>query len=288
MPAPRHSSANAFGRIAVTVVLAGLAASFGASAHAQEERSILNQVAFDQKLDAQVPLDLRFRDETGREVALGDLCRERPVVLSLVYYECPMLCTQVLNGLVRALQKVELDPGDDFEIVTVSIDPTETSELAAQKKRGYVKQLGLEGADDAWHFLVGDEASIKTLADTVGFRYVYDANVQEYAHPAGLVVLTPQGRVSRYLFDLEFQGGKSGRDLRFALMESSEGRIGSLLQQVVLRCYHYDPKTGKYGAEVSAMIRILGALTIGALGTFMFVSLRRERRVARAEAAARV
>lgn len=288
MTSSRPRSANALGRFAAAVALAGVAVSSGPSAHAQEERTILNQVAFDQKLDAQVPLDLRFRDSSGREVALGDLCRDKPVVLSLVYYECPMLCTQVLNGLVRALQKVDLDPGDDFEIVTVSIDPTETSELAAQKKSGYVKQLGLAGFDDAWHFLVGDAASIATLADTVGFRYAYDQSVDEYAHPAGLVVLTPQGRVSRYLFDLEFQGSKSGRDLRFALMESSEGRIGSLLQQVVLRCYHYDPKTGKYGAEVNAMIRILGALTIGALGTFMFVSLRRERRAARAEAGPRV
>jgi protein SCO1/2 len=246
------------------------------------QAQILEKVTFDQKLENQVPLDLKFRDETGCLVALGDLLHGKPVVLTLVYYECPMLCTQVLNGLVRALQPLDLKPGEDFELWTVSINPQETSELAAKKKHGYLRMLDKPEYGDHWHYLVGDQAAISALADSVGFRYVYDENLKEYAHPAGLVVLTPQAKVSRYLFDIDF----STRDLSFALMDSASGKIGSILQQVIFRCYHYDPMTGKYGFVISNVIRVLGFLTVAALGGFMFVTLRRERRQARLQARA--
>ena len=237
----------------------------------------LREVGFDQRLDAQVPLELEFTDENGEVVELSRYFGSKPVVLLLVYYECPMLCTQVLNGFVSALRALSLDPGEDFEIVTVSIDPRDTPTLALRKRTRYVSEYGRAEAASAWHFLTGTESSIARLADAVGFRFRFDAESNQYAHASGFVTLTPQGRVSKYFYGVEY----SPRDLRLALVESSAGRIGTLVDQVLLLCYHYDPTTGKYGVAIMTLVRVLGLLTVGALGGFIVVMLRRERRALR-------
>lgn len=264
-------------------VLGGVV-SFAPPAHAQRVADVVREVKFDQKLDNKVPLDLTFRDETGAEVKLEryfDAKGHKPVVLSLVYFECPMLCTQVLNGLTRALKPLGLNVGSDFEIVTVSINHRETPELAARKKQRYIEDLGRPGAASGWHFLTGDEASIAKLADAIGFRYMWDPEIEQYAHPGGIVVCTPEGRISRYFFDVEFPP----RDLRLGLVEASREEIGSFTDRVLLLCYHYDPATGKYGLVITNVVRLLGFLTVAAVGTFVFVMLRRERRAMRVPAA---
>ena len=251
-------------------------------AYAQDPSRATRDTRFDQKLDSQVPVDAVFTDESGREVRLGEFLgrSERPIVLTMVYYECPMLCTQVLNGFVKTLRVLGMEVGKDFDIVTVSIDPTETSALASAKKERYIAGLPGSTVEQGWHWLVGSQASINALADSVGFRYWYDEGIDEYAHPGGIVVLTPQGRVSRYFFDVEF----AMRDLRLALVEASDGKIGSLTDKVMLLCYHYDPKTGAYGFVVTNVVRGLGALTVAVLLGYMIFQLRRERRLARAGA----
>ena len=268
-------------RAAAWAALAAASCAFAsAPLHAapQDPARATRDTRFDQKLDAQVPLDAVFKDESGKDVKLGELLgrSERPVVLTMVYYECPMLCTQVLNGFVKTLRVLGMEVGKDFDIVTVSIDPTETSELARAKKERYVAGLPGSTVEQGWHWLVGPQASIDALADSVGFRYWYDKQIDEYAHPGGIVVLTPQGRVSRYFFDVEF----AMRDLRLALVEASEGKVGSLTDKVMLLCYHYDPKTGKYGFVVTNVVRGLGALTVAGLLGYMIFQLRRERRTA--------
>ncbi len=236
-------------------------------------------VSFEQRLDAHVAPDLEFTDENGRRVTLGRYFGTKPVVLLLVYYECPMLCTQVLNGFVSTLRALSLDPGEDFEIVTVSIDPRETHELARKKQAKYVEEYGKPEAVSAWHFLTGSEESIARLSDTVGFHFKWDEATQQYAHASGFVTLTPQGRVSKYFYGVEY----SPRDLRLALVESSEGRIGTLVDQVLLLCYHYDPTTGKYGVAIMTLVRALGVLTVAVLGGFIVTMLRREKRVIAAQ-----
>jgi protein SCO1/2 len=252
-----------------------------ACADAQLPKS-LQGVGFDQRLDAQVPLDLSFRDESGRTVQLGDCFGDRPVILVLAYYRCPMLCTQVLNGLVRALLEVPLDVGRDFNVVTVSFDPRETPELAAAKKKSYLERYGGPGAEAGWHFLTGEQEPISRLTQAVGFRYTYDPVNDQFAHASGIMVLTPQGKVSRYFYDISY----SPRDLRLGLVEASNNRIGSASDQVLLFCFHYDPAEGKYGAAVMNLVRIGGVLTILAVGTFICVMWRQERRKARVQTAA--
>ena len=198
------------------------------------------------------------------------------MVLAFVYDECPMLCTQVLNGLASALGVLDQSVGKDFDVVTVSFDPRETSVLAAAKKQAYLERYKRPGADRGWHFLTGDEASIAAITDAAGFRYAWDAETQQFAHASGVIVVTPQGRVSRYLFGIEY----APRDLKFALMESSEGRIGSVVDQVLLYCYHYEPKTGSYSMAAMNTVRLGGALTLVALVGFVVVALRREARPA--------
>jgi len=233
----------------------------------------LSDVGFDQRIGEAVPLDTRFRDEAGRSVALGDYFGRKPVVMVLAYYECPMLCTLTLNGLASALKVLTFDAGREFEVVTVSFEPKETPELAAAKKAAYLREYGREGAEAGWHFLTGDAGSVAALTRAVGFRYAWDQETRQYAHPAGVLVLTPEGRIARYLFGVEY----SPRDLRFALVEASAGRVGSLVDDVVLFCYQYDPTRGRYGAAVMRLTRVAGALTLAALGTFLVVSLRRDR-----------
>lgn len=269
-------------RNAALCALAVLAGS--REALAQRAAEVVKQVGFDQKLDEKIPLDLVFKDETGADFRLDAYFgpqKKKPAILLFVYYECPMLCTQVLNGFVRAMKPLGLKPGADFEIVTVSINHRETPELAARKKQNYVELLGRPEAAAGWHFLTGDEASIAKLADAAGFRFMWDPEIEQYAHPGGLVVLTPEGRLSKYFFDVEF----SPRDVRFALVEASKEGIGSLTDRFLLLCYHYDPTTGKYGLVINNVIRLLCFLTVAVLGSFMFVMMRRERRLARAAAA---
>jgi protein SCO1 len=237
----------------------------------------LREVGFDQRLSERVPLDIALRDEAGRRVTLGEYFGRRPVVLTLVYYECPMLCTQVLNSLAGALAVLTLDPGKDFEIVTVSFNPRETPELAAAKKASYLERYRRPGAAEGWHFLTGDEASIRRLTEAVGFRYVYDAELGQYAHPSGITVLTPDGRLSHYLYGIEY----GPRDLRLALVDASAGKIGNAVDKLLLYCYHYNPATGRYGFVVMAVVRAAGVVTVAAIATFIIVMRRRESRAAR-------
>ena len=244
---------------------------------ATEQIPILREVGIDQKLDEPVPLDLEFSDEQGRIVRLGDYFGKRPVVLALVYYECPMLCTQVLNGLVGSLEALAFNPAQEFEVVVVSFDPGETPALAAASRQTALRRYGRPGTEAGWHFLTGRESSVRALTGAVGFRYAYDEAIDQYAHPAAITVLTGDGRVSKYLYGIEF----APRDLRLALVEAADGRIGTAIDQALLFCYHYDPESGTYGLVVMNLIRTGGVLTLVGLGAFILLALRRERRAAR-------
>ncbi len=233
----------------------------------------LREVGFDQRLGEGLPLDAEFRDEQGRTVRLGDYFGKKPVVLSLVYYQCPMLCTLTLNGLSSALSVLQLDVGKDFEVVTVSFEPKDTPELATAKKDTYLKRYKRAGAEQGWHFLTGDTMSIMRLTQAVGFRYAWDERTRQWAHPAGIVVATPEGRLARYLYGVEY----APRDLRLALVEASAGKVGSPVDAVVLYCYQYDPSTGRYSAAIMRLVRLGATLTLLALGAFVVVMLRRER-----------
>jgi protein SCO1/2 len=233
----------------------------------------LREIGFDQHLDERLPLDTPLRDETGRRVRLGDYFGKRPVVLVFAYYDCPMLCTLAINGLSSALNVLSLKPGDDFEIVTVSIDARDTPASAAAKKSGYLERYKRAGAADAWHFLTGDQTSIDRLTHAAGFRYAWDQDTKQFAHPTGIIVLTPDGRMARYLFGIEY----GPRDLRLAIVEASSGTIGSPVDALLLYCYHYDPMTGRYGLVIMRAMRIAGATTVLALGGFIFVMVKRER-----------
>lgn len=235
---------------------------------------IVSKVGIDQRLNAQVPLSLRFRDESGRDVRLSDYVKDRPVVLILAYYRCPMLCTEVLNGALKAMRTLDFDLGKEYVALTVSIDPRETPQLATEKKSSYITSYKRAGAADGWHFLVGPQESIDTLARAVGFRYVYDGGSDQFAHAGGMMILTPQGRISRYFYGVEF----SPNDLKFGLMDASDNKIGSLVERtVLLLCFHYDPTTGKYGFMVMSVLRIGGAITILGFLTFWYRAWRRER-----------
>lgn len=240
----------------------------------------LLEVALEQRLDEDLPLQLPFVDETGQDVLLGDFFGEKPVVLALVYYECPMLCTLVLNGVTTSLSLLEFNPGDEFDVVVVTIDPGETPELAAAKKRNILEEYGRPETAGGWHFLTGSEDNIRTLADSVGFRYVYDEESGEYAHAAGIMVATPRGKLARYFYGIDYPP----RDMRFALMEAAENRIGSLANQMLLFCYQYDPATGTYGAATFFLLRVGAILTILGLGSGILLMRRRERRLARTTA----
>lgn len=232
--------------------------------------ALLN-VGIDQKLGAQLPLDATFTDAEGKRVQLGDYFKSgRPVVLSLVFYECPMLCNQILNALVGSLKGMSLKIGEDYDVLTVSFDPREGPELARKKKNGYVHSLNRPGAEAGWHFLVGQEAEIKRLTGAVGFRYTYDEQTRQFAHASGIMVLTPQGKVSHYLYGVEY----APRDVRLSLVEASAGRIGSPVDQLLLYCYHYDPSTGKF-AWVVNLYKWGGALTVAGIGALLLFLRRR-------------
>lgn len=249
----------------------------------RREEAFLKEIAFDQRLGEQVSTDVAFRDETGRAVTLGSYFGEKPVIMLMTYYTCPMLCPLVLDGLVRSLRGISLDVGKEFTVLAVSINPRDTPTIAAARKELYVRRYDRPGAADGWHFLTGSEEAVARLAQTVGFRYVYDTTKDEYAHATGILLLTPEGRVSRYLYGIEF----SPRDLRLALVEAAANTIGSPVDQLLLYCYRYDPLTGKYGLVVMNVLRVAGTATVVALGAFMFVMFRRDRRAAFAAREAR-
>jgi protein SCO1/2 len=240
---------------------------------ARSKPGLLKKVGIDQRLNAQVPLDLMFTDDSGRDIRLGELFGKRPVVLALVYYECPMLCTQVLNGAVSALSVLTFDVGKEYDVIAVSVNPKEGPGLAAQKKKAYLERYKRPGSADGWHFLTGKEENIKQLAAAVGFRYAFDEAIQQYAHGAGIEILTPRGVIAKYFYGIEF----SPRDLKFGLIEASDERIGTVVDSALMLCYHYDPSTGKYGAVAIGAVRIGAVATMLAVFTFLFVSLRRER-----------
>jgi protein SCO1/2 len=234
----------------------------------------LQNVEFAQRLGDQLPLDLVFRDEDGREVPLRQYFSRRPVVLAFVYYECTMLCSQVLNGVTSALVALDETAGRDFEVVAVSFDPRDTPVAATAKRKAYVDRYNRDGSERGFHFLTGTEASVRALADAAGFKYAWDEKTQQFAHASGFVVATPQGVLSRYFFGIEY----APRDLKFALIESSAGRVGTLIDQVLLYCYHYDPKTGSYSFVAMKAVQLGGALTLVALVGFVVVALRRDMR----------
>jgi protein SCO1/2 len=237
---------------------------------------ILSKIAIDQRIGHQVPSDISFVDENGRDVTLGDYFDKRPVVLALVYYECPMLCTQVLNGLVSALGVLNFEAGREFDVVAVSFNPKEGPGLASQKKAAYLERYGRPQSAGGWHFLTGSQDSIARLTDAVGFRYEYDEKIGQFAHGAAIEVLTPKGAIAKYFYGIEY----SPRDLRLGIIEASNERIGSVIDDVLLFCYHYDPSSGKYGTSILRMVRAGGVLTVLAFAIFLTLSLRRDHAAA--------
>lgn len=244
----------------------------GSAPPAANKPEILQQVRFDQRPGQQVRLETVFRDELGRQVRLGDYFGQRPVVLVLAYYKCPMLCDLVLNGLNGSLKALAFNPGQEYEIVVASIAPKETPQLASEKKRELLSRFNRTGTEKGWHFLTGTPESISALTEDVGFRYVYDAQRDEYAHAAGITILTPQGKVARYLFGIDFPP----RDVRLALVESAEGRIGTVVDQAMLYCFHYDPAIGRYSAAAMRLLQVAAAVTVALIVTMIVLLRRRE------------
>jgi protein SCO1/2 len=257
-----------------------LAASGGGNAQFLKQKpdpplpAALRGVGIDQKLDGQLPLNIEFRDEDGLPVTLGSYFTKRPVILAPVYYECPMLCTEILNGLVRGLKPLSFNPGTQFDVVAFSFNPKEKPDLAATKKANYVRRYGRPATSPGWHFLTGDEASIKALTDAIGFHYRFDASSNQFAHASAVILATPEGRISRYFYGVEY----APRDLKFGLMEASRNRIGSPVDQALLFCFHYDPSTGKYTNTVLRTLRVAALATLVGLGGLLFVLIRRDNR----------
>lgn len=239
----------------------------------QNPDSILTQIGIDQKLGAKINAELSFRDETGETVKLGRYFGSKPVILTPVYYECPMLCSMLLNGLVKALHVMPFSAGKEFEIVTFSFDPDEQPKLAAEKKQHYVRDYGKPQAAAGWHFLTGSPESIHALADEVGFRYTYDTTTKQWAHSSGIVVLTPAGNVSKYFYGIEFDPG----DLKFSLIQASNQRIGTITDHVLLYCFQYNPTTGKYSLAIMRILRTLAVATLLLVGGFILTESRKKR-----------
>lgn len=235
--------------------------------------NVAKEIGIDQKLNGQLPLEAVFKNEKGETVRLGDYFGSKPVLINLVYFRCPMLCGFVLDGIVKVLRPTTFTPGKEFEIVTVSIDPKDTPAEASEKKAKTLKDYKRPGAEKGWHFLTGDKSSIDALADSLGFRYVYDSKSGQYAHAGGIMVATVQGKISRYFYGIEY----APRDLRFALVEASANKIGSFADQILLLCFHYDPMTGKYGFVIWNVLRLAGFFTLSLILIGVFFMLRAER-----------
>lgn len=235
--------------------------------------AVLKRAGFDQKLGAQVPLDLTFRDEQGKPVKLQDVTGGKAIVLNLAYFGCPMLCTEVVNGMMEAIKQVPYEIGKDYTILTVSFDPKEDAELASAKKANYLKSLGRPEAASGWHFLTGDQPAIDKLTASVGFTYAWDPVGQQYGHASGILVLTPEGKISHYFYGVRYPAA----DVRLALVDAAKGKIGSPVDKLLLFCFHYDPVAGKYSLTVMNIVRAAGLLTMLALGMIVIPALRRTR-----------
>jgi len=251
-----------------------LALSTGYSLAQKYSRELQNTIGIDQKLGEQIPLDLTFTNEAGQSVRIGDYFGDKPIVLTLVYYDCPMLCNQVLTSLLRAMNVLAFGIGTEFDVLTVSVDPGETHDLAAAKRAEYLKNYRGRDGSNGWHFLTGEQDQIERLASAVGFRYEYEEQTDQYIHASGIMVLTPAGKLARYFYGIDYPP----RDLRWGLVEAADGAIGSAVDQLLLMCYSYDPMTGKYGVYIRNSLRIGAVATVLALGSFVVVMLRRERR----------
>jgi protein SCO1 len=233
-----------------------------------------SSVTFAQRLNEKLPLDAQFKDEAGRTVALGDYFGTKPVVLAFVYYQCPMLCSQVMNGISSALKVVPFTPGEEFDVVLVSFDPRDTPEAANAKKRAHLAHWSSESTAAGWHFLTGDADTIRRVTSAAGFTYTWDEKTGQFAHVSGVLTVTPDGRLSRYFYGVEY----SPKELRLALVESGEGRIGSPVEELLLYCFQYDPTSGRYGLVVMNLVRLGSLLTMAGILTFVFVMRRRDPR----------
>jgi protein SCO1/2 len=231
----------------------------------------LKNVGIEQRLNEQLPLDLSFRDETGKTVQLADYFGKKPVILSLVYYRCPMLCSEVLAGLEGSLRSMSFSAGKEFNVLTVSFDPQDSPQTASEKKAAMLKSYKRAGAADGWHFLTGSQESIDALTKAAGFQYEYDPKSGQFAHTTAVMIVTPEGKIAQYYFGVEFPP----TDLRLGLIQASQNQIGTLVDQVILYCYHYDPQAGKYGAIVSHILQLGGGLTVLSLGILLTVLIRR-------------
>lgn len=264
--------------ILISVLMAGMTSLMWAQAMTQGVMSPpanlrppgLKQVGIEQHLNQQIPPNLTFRDENGNLVRLGDYFGRKSLILNLVYYQCPMLCGEVLSGLENALRVLKFDVGKEFYVLTVSFDPKETPEMAAAKKAEFLKRYGRPSAAAGWHFLTGPQNSIDTLTQAAGFQYEYDPKTQQYAHATAIMILTPEGKIAQYYYGVEF----APKDLRLGLVQASQNKIGTVMDQVLLYCYHYDPDKGKYGAIISRILKLAAAATILLLGTFLIVMFR--------------
>lgn len=236
----------------------------------------LKKVGIEQKLNGQLPLDAVFKDEDGKKVTLGEYFgKDRPVIIALVYYECPMLCNEVLNGLTGSLKGINFKAGNEFDVVAISFDPRENdkADLAKNKKKSYVERYNRPGTAGGWHFLTGEKAEIDKVTEAVGFNYTFDEKTNQFAHAGGIMVATPEGRLSRYLYGIDY----APKDLKFSIMESSENKIGNPAEQLYLYCFHYDPSTGQYGFAILNVLRLAGIATLAGLGTMFLVFWRRGR-----------
>jgi len=239
--------------------------------------AVLKTVGIEQKLNEQLPLDAEFKDENGSLVKLGDYFgKGRPVVLALVYYECPMLCNEVLNGLTGSLKGMSFDAGKEFDVVAISFDARENEkpDLAKNKRASYLNRYARPGTENGWHFFTGTQSEIDKVTQAVGFSYEFDEATNQFAHAGGVMIITPEGKVSRYLYGIDY----APKDLKFALMDSAEGNIGNPVEQLYLYCFHYNPATGKYGLEILSILRLMAVVTVLGLGAMLFVFLRRDKR----------
>lgn len=269
----KSMSTNCLTRICILITLS-LFVSHSYSFAQKYSRELKDNIGIDQKLGQQIPPDLTFTDEAGNVVRLGDYFGVKPIIVTLVYYDCPMLCNQVLTSLLRAMNVLAFGIGTEFDVLTVSVDPEETHELAAEKREEYLSNYHGRDGSNGWYFLTGQQDQIKQLASAVGFRYEYEEQTDQYIHASGIMVLTPEGKLSRYFYGIDYPP----RDLRWGLVEAADGAIGSVVDQLLLMCYSYDPMTGKYGLYIRNSLRISAVATVVAIGSFIVVMLRRERR----------
>jgi protein SCO1/2 len=232
----------------------------------------LKNVGMRQNLNQPIPADLAFTDDLGRSVHLGDYFGRKPIILNLVYFTCPMLCGEVLSGLENSLRMMKFDVGKEFDVITVSFDPHDTPEAAAKKKADFLGRYNRPGADQGWHFLVGPQNSIDALTKAAGFDYEYDPKTKQFAHTAAILILTPEGKIAQYYYGIEYPP----KDLRLGLVEAGAGKIGNVVDALLLYCYHYDPEQGKYSATILRVLRLAGVVTMLFIGTFIFVMLRRD------------